>query len=620
MIIKKLQLQNFMSYKKLLLQFDSYKGITLIEGKSDASSRDSNGSGKSAVLDGIVWTLYGKMLRRQKNVEDVVNRFHAEDRTYGILHLDVNGEEIIVERSRSKGVPSLRVSGIDDRSTTKGMQEKLDSIIGMDYRLFTASLMFGGAASSFCSMTDAERKRILEEMLNFDYFLRARDIANSKLSVLMKASEEISSQINSLRETAQTCEQMARSAEENSQNFEKGKREEIHSRREDNSEAAEELIVSADALIDRRNIYRAECKAMREKHTEWQQRYDDIEANYKNKKALTDKSQEDVFEARALLNDLKKQLRSMSPESHPDICPTCGQRWPQNANSSMKTVLAQKQIVVQERENSLAKAMREHELCSAKSDSLLVELDKLRKQEPDDIGSMENFTRKEMQTFIEARDAHALTIRMCKEVYGWKNTYEDQLADLRKRAAKHLEKSRELQDSVKETESRIIALRYWLDAFGKSGIPAYLIDSAVPILNKSASELASELTSSELDIYFDPASAKGSSSVFDVKVEYSDGGDSYDMSSRGEQSRIDLVVLFSIRELLSKMGHVSCNQVFIDEVFDGLDEEGVESVMRLLRKRYPSTNFFVISHDPGMKAYADSVITVSKKEGYSTVC
>ena len=104
-----------------------------------------------------------------------------------------------------------------------------------------------------------------------------------------------------------------------------------------------------------------------------------------------------------------------------------------------------------------------------------------------------------------------------------------------------------------------------------------------------------------------------------MKTEYTDGSDNYDMSSRGEHSRIDLAVLFSIRELLADRGKSSCPQVFIDELFDGMDDHGISLVMTLLRKRYSGNSFFIVSHNPELKTYADNVISVEKKDGISMI-
>jgi exonuclease SbcC len=189
---------------------------------------------------------------------------------------------------------------------------------------------------------------------------------------------------------------------------------------------------------------------------------------------------------------------------------------------------------------------------------------------------------------------------------------------------KRVEESRakiaEIEDQMRN--NRIMHKRYafWERGFSRQGIPAYLLDGAVPILNEAVHELANILTDNELIITFDSAATKGTQDVFGVSVDYVDGGDDYDTTSRGEHTRVDLAVLFAIRELLASRGRQQCTQLFIDEVFDGLDEAGAEAVILMLRTFHADKASFVITHDPAMKNLADSVITVDKSDGYSRLC
>ena len=65
----KLELQNFMSYDKATINLDGC-GYTLVQGENNNAedSAKSNGSGKSALFEGIFYALFGETIRGSKDI------------------------------------------------------------------------------------------------------------------------------------------------------------------------------------------------------------------------------------------------------------------------------------------------------------------------------------------------------------------------------------------------------------------------------------------------------------------------------------------------------------------------------------------------------------------------
>ena len=62
------------------------------------------------------------------------------------------------------------------------------------------------------------------------------------------------------------------------------------------------------------------------------------------------------------------------------------------------------------------------------------------------------------------------------------------------------------------------------------------------------------------------------------------------------------------------------NLIGYDEIFDGLDEVGIQRVMLLLKERVKNvSSVFVISHNQELKELFENVVTVDKEGGLSTI-
>jgi DNA repair exonuclease SbcCD ATPase subunit len=75
----------------------------------------------------------------------------------------------------------------------------------------------------------------------------------------------------------------------------------------------------------------------------------------------------------------------------------------------------------------------------------------------------------------------------------------------------------------------------------------------------------------------------------------------YSSFSEGEKSRIDLALLFTWRQIARMKNSAATNLLILDETFDSsLDNDGVETLMKILDTLETDTNVFVISHKGDM--------------------
>ncbi len=182
MIPLRLQLKNFLSYgsKIQTIDFSGYKLICL-SGK--------NGHGKSALLDGITWSLWGqarKIGTTSKPDQGILRLGEVE--MMACFDFMFNGQTYRVKRDFSKkyGKPHTHVEfGLldpeDERfislteKTTNKTQEKIEKTLGLDYETFTnSSFLRQGHANEFSKKTAKERKEVLSSILGLHHYDEAR--------------------------------------------------------------------------------------------------------------------------------------------------------------------------------------------------------------------------------------------------------------------------------------------------------------------------------------------------------------------------------------------------------------------------------------------------------------
>ena len=178
MIPLKLELTNFLSYRQpAVLAFD-HVDLACISGL--------NGAGKSSILDGMTWALFGRS--RSKSDDDVVNRLAARDGQMAEVRLtfELEGSTYRIIRQKKPGRAAVlefqQALGPEEwRSLTEGKlretQEAIETLLRMNYDTFTnASFFLQGKADEFTTKTAGRRKEILAELLGVNEWDRYKEI------------------------------------------------------------------------------------------------------------------------------------------------------------------------------------------------------------------------------------------------------------------------------------------------------------------------------------------------------------------------------------------------------------------------------------------------------------
>ena len=90
----------------------------------------------------------------------------------------------------------------------------------------------------------------------------------------------------------------------------------------------------------------------------------------------------------------------------------------------------------------------------------------------------------------------------------------------------------------------------------------------------------------------------------------------FDNLSGGEKQRVDLILQFAIRKMLTAYLNTSSNMLVLDEITDFLDKQSCKAVMKLIEKELATIeSVFVVSHHAAeLELPVDSELKINKTE------
>lgn len=175
--IKRITMRNFFSFGNApqVLELDSTDLSLVLGQNNDASVGDDNagrrnGVGKSAIIQGIVFGLYGKSIGNDIKIPNLVNKINAKNCEV-IIDFEKNGVEYRVERGRSPTYFTFLTLSEDNevidesRGEKKDTQEDLNEILGISQLLFEHIVVMNANVEPFLSLSQQKQREMIEELL-----------------------------------------------------------------------------------------------------------------------------------------------------------------------------------------------------------------------------------------------------------------------------------------------------------------------------------------------------------------------------------------------------------------------------------------------------------------------
>ena len=189
--------------------------------------------------------------------------------------------------------------------------------------------------------------------------------------------------------------------------------------------------------------------------------------------------------------------------------------------------------------------------------------------------------------------------------------------------------SRQVEDAMKRKAERIAleaaetaardrrnAMHELAEAFGPNGIPAMLIENALPELEQDANDLLSRMTDNSTQVTF-VTQRQGRTGkaieTLDIKIADSSGTRPYEMFSGGEAFRINLAIRIALSRLLARRAGAELRFLLIDEGFGTQDAQGRDRLVETIAAIADDFDkILVVTHIDELKDRFDVHIEVTK--------
>ena len=616
--------EGFLSYSKFEMPM-SEPGVTLVHGKNHDAFK-SNGAGKSASFEMIVWVLWGTTIRGLTG-DDVINR-RLKKGCRGRLYIEAGGQTLLMERCRKyaekedglnvfvrRGRKLRRIS--KTWSSTEA-QEYVEKLIGMDKRTFVNTIYFGQNTSTkaFSEVGDAEQKRILSELLGLDLWGECLRITKDLLGEYDGSAEKLIAHAESLHRERANLDAIVAEGRSDLEGWEV-----VHA-------AAVRSI--CDDLDDSRRNLRRMCRIY--------QQLGDQDADEKIKVKMAKikvKMYQEIREAEHLDTEWRiltgkeaiqgakvaelEQYLDDTERLRDKPCPTCGQK------IGVKAMKGIKHVAKEQRGDYAADVKR----LTQERSKVLDKANAYRKE----AGRLEDEARRLQDSIVgDSGERQALEQDMrvlklavkqlgarCTQLRGEENPHKIAVERGLARIDSIDESLVTAEGQIEKLAKLIDPLEFWLKGFGNAGIRAYLIEQAIPFLNQRVAAHAQELTDGTVDVEFSNRTVLKNDEErmkFRVKVTNKKGAAKYKGNSGGERKRVDICVQLALQDLVAARVQTDVNIRVFDEPFDALDDtERVVDMLQGLAEQ--GLSVFIITQDGSLRSFFETVYIAEKRDGLS---
>lgn len=514
----------------------------------------TNGSGKTGTLKSIDFSLFGEILnKRGKRMSQklIPNRLNGNCKT-SIKYISDNGEEIEIVRNLSGSLKTtLTIDGQPYNKAGK-VQDRIEESIGYDIDTFKAFISLDlNIFKDYINLTPDDKRTILDKLFN----LQIINDLNKILKQLRSQNDSEFSTINSqIRLYEDQIESLKASIEDASNII-----------KENNTSKLSEL--------------KDKMNSNKSKYIELESNRDDLEKKLEEHDGIYKQLSDKLLDINRDEKEIQKQIDLYDSGK----CPTCGSDL--SVKLDIKSSLSERLSKTLDIKSEIAVLLEK------------ARIDKIESKEALKLADIEFNTMTEMLSSLK-REMNSIK----EKIESDKNDsveLDTINSNLRSLEDKYSKKQSEFVESQKMKFVYDTLLPIW----GETGIKRDIIDSIIDPINQCIKEDMS-IIGSKYDIEID--------NNFDVVMTEWGVEIDPDTLSTGEGKRVNLIIMLAYLKIMSmKRG---TNLLILDELFAGIDLDGVDYVLKLLKKyaNDSNVNIVIVHHSEMNKSMFDRILKVNK--------
>jgi DNA repair exonuclease SbcCD ATPase subunit len=580
--IKNLTVRNFMSVGAQTQAIDFDRGqLTLVLGENlDLGGDDSgarNGTGKTTIINGLSYAIYGNALTNIKK-DNLVNKINGKGMLV-TMSFEKDGVDYHIERGRKPNVLKFTVNGREqenlDQDESQGdsreTQKSIEDVFGMTHDMFKHLVALNTYTEPFLSMKAADQRAIIEQLLGITLLSEKAEALKELIKISKDSIVTENTKIETIKISNDRIQQSIESLERKQKMWEEQNETSITNL----ARAIEKLLdididqeIAAHRALD---VYNTKRKAINDL-TSWIKRCE-------------------LDEAREIkeMDKLKADIASL--ENH--TCHSCGQGFHDD-----------KQVALLEKKR---KDLQETALQALATNTQLLEHTDAVK-ELGELGEMPAVIYDNLEQALNHKNTLSGFERDIEIKAGETNPYLEQIEELKHTAVQVIDYDN-LNEiiRIKDHQEFLHKLLTNKDSF----IRKRIIDQNLAYLNQ------------RLTYYLDkiglPHTVEFQNDLTVIITQLGQDLD-FDNLSRGERNRLILSLSWAFRDVWENL-YQAINLLFIDELVDsGMDASGVESSIAVLKKmtRERNKNVFLISHRDDLTSRVNHVLKVIKENGFTS--
>lgn len=572
MIIKKIIIKNFMSVgnDQLEIDFDNYNGIILITGENlSISKNSSNGSGKSLLYEAILFALYEKTIRGLSK-DECINFQNGKN-----LYIELYVDDLMIIRQRKPNKLSVYKKNNDKweditRSSMQITQKELENIIGINYETFINIFCFGQHnLFSFLSADNKTKRIIIENLLSLEEYKKYEDNTKNYIKIIKNNIFNY------------------KNLYENNNDILNDKNNQINVYQNKLKDFKDNLLKEIDYINEKlEEINKIDV----EKELENWKKY---EKNLEEYTILQNK----IYEINNEINFVKNKLNPLLLEiknTNSDIDRiknfengyVCKQCFSVLDNKHSQKVVPK----LMDKKNKLLDNMNDDE---NKLSDLLKKENKMKKmlyEKKQNIELKPDYKKEILYDYKSKKDNCIKELdKKNKEIN--ENPYYEIIENINKEIEDIKKEIEIIRFDIDEREEILEYLKFWSDGFGDSGIKSFIIENIINTLNNKINYWLQFLINNKIIIKFDKYLN------VNIKRELNNEEMLYKQCSGGEEKRIDLAISFAFAHIIRMNSNKYNNIIFLDELAESLDSDGIESVYNALLELSKTNLVFIITHN-----------------------